>query len=74
MDREGLERVWRIRMAEAALQLSLARNFLKEVRLSGDSPEYERAVQAERAAHAEYLRVLRVYDQILEVPRAAGAA
>lgn len=79
MDREELASLWRARLAEAASQLRLARNFLKEVRLSGDLAQWERAIQAESAAHVEYLRVFRFYEVlVLEVPeerrKAAGAA
>ena len=79
MERQEVEHVWRGRLAEAALQLKLARNLLKEVRLSGDSPDYDRAMQAESAAHAEYLRVLHLYEVLVqELPderrTAAGAA
>ena len=72
-DRRALEDHWRDRLKDAKTRLEFARSYLREVQQdyqSGALPSpdgsyaYQRAVRAEAAALAEYVRVLRIFSEL----------
>lgn len=72
-DRRVLEDLWRERLSDARLRLDFARNYLGEVGHDplGDSPApdghfaFQRAIKAERFALPEYIRILRLFSDLV---------
>ena len=73
-DRKTLEDLWRQRLNDAKLRVDFARNFVLEVERDFPSSEipssdglfaHEKAIRAENDALAEYLRVRRIYDDLI---------
>lgn len=74
MTREESEAIWQKRLEDAKQRLEFASNYLQEVRddlnsggvsLADGHFAYRRAIRAERIARSEFLRVLRIFHDLV---------
>ncbi len=73
VDRPALEALWRTRLNDARTRLNFARNYANEVQQDfstgyTSAPQeryaFEKALRAERAALAEYARILAIFSDL----------